>query len=467
MTNTTITPSTGKVRRDVLGGKRGQGKVWRGRVRRPDPSKIAVAPTAERLTGNAGLARFGQFVRSIGVPAELRRAFKRLKSGHMVVYPMETQVQLLIDAHVAGESRVFGIEALAADPLFVRLAGGTVPSIDTVYRDYNRFDERALTALETMVAHHGLNAAELRRHRVHHCDIDSTVTTSTGEHEGAEVGYNPRHHGRPSFHPIVARSAELGTCVGAVLRPGDTGFGNDDAETIATIVRRMKSALRPKDDLYVRIDGAADCAGILAAITAEAAMFVVKARLTADLKRAVASTTSWRTVDRDAFDQPITQVADVTFEREEWKRRGLKVRVVASRTKEVRAGKQVFLWPDEEYAVKVYLTSSDEPAADVARRYEGRAGIESQIAEWKGGWGIGDMPCWGFDANHAAMLIKLFAHNLIRKFALAFAPRLAAARWRIDWLRRALINVAGRLVKTGRSWTLYVPATSELACQLE
>lgn len=423
MTNTTITPSTGKVRRDILGGKRGQGKVWRGRVRRPDPSKITVAPTSERLTSNAGLARFGQFVRSIGLPADLRQAFRRLKAGHMVVYPMETQIQLLIDAHVAGESRVFGIEALAADPLFVRLAGGTVPSIDTVYRDYNRFDKRALTALEAMLAHHGLDPAELRRYGEHHLDIDTTVMTSTGEHEGAELGYNPRHHGRPSFHPITARSAELGTCVGAVLRPGDTGFGNEDAETVAMLVRRMKRNLRPKDDLYVRIDGAADCAAILAAITAEAAMFVVKARLTADVKRAVGSTTAWRTVDHDAFDQPITQVADITFERDEWKRRGLKVRVVASRTKEVRAGKQVFLWPDEEYAVKVYLTNSAEPAADVAKRYEGRAGIEPQIAEWKGGWGIGDMPCWGFDANHAAMLIKLLAHNLVRKFARAFALR--------------------------------------------
>ncbi len=32
-------------------------------------------------------------------------------------------------------------ESLAADPLFVRLAGGVVPSLDTVYRDLCRFDD--------------------------------------------------------------------------------------------------------------------------------------------------------------------------------------------------------------------------------------------------------------------------------------------------------------------------------------
>ena len=76
-----------------------------------------------------------------GIDAELARLFFRLKSSPMVIYPMETQLRLLLDANVAGEHRVFGLESLAPDPLFVRLAGGVVPSIDTVYRDLGRFDE--------------------------------------------------------------------------------------------------------------------------------------------------------------------------------------------------------------------------------------------------------------------------------------------------------------------------------------
>lgn len=466
MTTSTITPSTGKVRRDVVGGKRGQGKHWPGRVRRADPAKIDTKPTNEKLTSHAGLVRFGRFLREQGVPDDLRRMFHRLKKGPLVVYGMESQVQLLIDMHVAGESRVFGVEALAADPLFVRLAGGTVPSVDTIYRDLNRFDEKAIVALEEYVAKHGLDREALRRHREHHLDLDTSVLSLTGEHEGAAVGYNPHHHGRPSHHPILARSAELDACVGAFLRPGDTALGNDDAPHVGRIVRRFKSALTPKQELYVRIDRGGDCTAIMSAIAASKAHFVIKARLTRDLREAVA-TAKWRTVDRDAMEQPVTQVAEVEFARDEWTKTGLPVRVVASRTKEPGPGKQVFLWEDEEWAVQVYLTNTAEPAADVAKRYQGRAGIEPTIAEWKNGWGIGDMPCWGFDANHAAMLIKLLAHNLMRRFARAVAPRLARARWRIDWLRRALINVAGKLVRTGRQWTLLVPAASELACQQE
>jgi Transposase DDE domain group 1 len=464
MNTKAITPSTGKVRRDVVGGQRGQGNEWNGRVRRADARRITISGTKERLSSNAGLVRFGSFTRQLGVPAELRRRFRRLKKGPQVVYPMEVQLQTLLDAHVAGESRVFGIESLAADPLFVRLAGGTVPSVDTLYRDLRRFDDEAIASLEELIACHGLDRDALRRHREVHLDIDTSVLSLTGDHQGGELGYNPRNHSRPSYHPILSRCAELDTCVGAYLRPGNTGFGAEDASTVGRIVRRMKSRLTAKQNLYVRIDAASDCTALLSSIVAEQAFFVVKARLTAGLRDAVAATTRWTTVDRDALDAPVTQVAEVVFARDEWIKAGLQVRVVALRTKESRAGKQVYLWPDEEYTVKVYLTNSDEDAADVARRYEGRAGVEPLIAEWKNGWGIGDMPCWGFNANHAALLVKLLAHNLLRRFARAVAPRLARARWRVEWIRRALINVAGKLVKTGRRWTLAVPEKSELLC---
>ena len=470
MTTTTNAPSTGKVRREVIGGKRGAGHAYqeRGeRVRRPDAQRITFAPTEERLTALSGLVAFGRFVRSAGVDLALR-AFDRLKPANRgLVYPMHAQMRLLLDAYVAGESRVFGLEALAADPIFVRLAGGTVPCLDTVYRDLNRFDADAITQLEEMVANWGIDREALAEHRSVDLDIDTTVTPLFGAHEGGVPGPNPRFHGRPSYHPIVARIAQTDTCAGVLLRRGDTSFGNDDAVTVRRLVRRAKSALTSKQELFVRIDAAADCTEILSAIAEENATFLVKTRMTSDLVNAIAATTTWRTVDSDANDEPQTQVADVEFQRKGWVLRGRLVRVIAVRTKEPRSGKQRLLWPDEEYTVKAYLTNSDDDALALSRRYEDRAGLETLIAEWKGGWGIGEHPCWGFDANHAAMLLKMLAHNLVRRFAAAVVPVLADARWRIQWLRRALIAVAGQLVRSGRRWQLRVPAASPLARLIE
>jgi hypothetical protein len=56
------------------------------------------------------------------------------------------------------------------------------------------------------------------------------------------------------------------------------------------------------------------------------------------------------------------------------------------------------------------------------------------------------------DANHAALLIKLLSHNLLRRYAIDCAPALAA--WRAPWIRRALIVVPGRFGRHGRSFRL-------------
>ena len=122
-TGTPHATSIHKVRRDVRGGKRGDGDRRHERIRRADPTRIRRGQDDATLTGVAGLASFGSYCRRKGVDAEFRRLFFRLKSSPMVVYPMEAQLRLLLDANVAGEARVFGLESLAADPLFVRLAG--------------------------------------------------------------------------------------------------------------------------------------------------------------------------------------------------------------------------------------------------------------------------------------------------------------------------------------------------------
>jgi hypothetical protein len=84
-----------------------------------------------------------------------------------------------------------------------------MPSLDTVYLDLARVDEGSLGQLEAMMADHGL--AAVRRPlklRVVHLDIDTTVTQVFGsETEGALPGPNPKYHGRPSFHPVLARIA--------------------------------------------------------------------------------------------------------------------------------------------------------------------------------------------------------------------------------------------------------------------
>jgi hypothetical protein len=452
-----------KVRRRALGSKRAMGWDYQARgrrVRRPDPGKIHLGKPDGTLTGVAGLAPFGVFLRRMGLDRVLD-SFNDLKSGSRVVYPMGAQLRLLLDAAAVGEHRVFGIESLGSDPLFVHLAGGSVPSIDTVYRDLCRMDDFALAKLELVVADQGLaEVRALRLDRVH-LDVDTTVEPLFGHQEGALPGPNPRYHGRPSYHPLLAVVAETETCVGAVLRPGDRGLGGNDARSLRTYVDRVRAAVGMDADLVVRIDAGGDCAEFFEEISGAGAHFLVKARLTADLLGAVAHHSTWTTVDSDADGRPLRQVAEIEFARKEWRERGLRVRVIAVRSLERDVGKQVYLWEDLEYTTHVVLTNDFGQAADdVARDYDGRAQVETIIAELKGALGIGKVPSQTFDANHAAFLIKLLAHNLLRRYARLIA---APPTWRLPWLRRAFMRVPGRLVRSGRQWTLRLPPESPLA----
>ena len=217
----------------------------------------------------------------------------------------------------------------------------------------------------------------------------------------------------------------------------------------------------PKTIIHTRIDAAADCAEILEAIDDQGSFFTVKARLTRDLLYAVATVTRWRSVDWDADGKPTIQVAETPFVRKSWSEAGVKVRAVAVRTLERDIGKQVKLWELDDYSVQVFLTNDfDCPAEDVARRYNGRAGVEPLIAEMKNGYGIGAVPSASFAANHAALLLKMLVHNLLRRFVVDRIPKLRS--WRVAWLRRVLIRVPACLIRHGRGRTLRLPPAGAL-----
>ena len=454
MTKTTSTPRTRKVRRRSAGGKPSRGwELQRAgrKVRRADVRKLRIGDTDAKLTTVGGLVSFNAFAGEQGLPGELRRRFGRLKTGAGVVYPMGAQMQLLLDMSVAGGQRVFDLEMLAADPLFVHLAGGSVPSIDILYDDLRRFDAQALEDLEELVAKHGVAPLRGRRMSEVFLDIDTTVTPVFGEQEGARPGPNPRYHGRPSYHPILARVAQSGTIVGARLRPGDTGLGELDVEDVEQWLDRTRDAAGKAALITTRMDAGGDCAALLRSIDSKGAWFLVKMKQTPNLVGAVWATKRWTTVDRDALGQPTRQVAEIAFEREGWPPG--QWRVFAVRTNERRSGNQSCLWQDLDFSVHVFATNDHAHDADeLARRYDDRAGIETVIAELKGGFGIGKTSTDCFDANEAAFLLKVLAFNLLRRWVQARHRPLAS--WRTPWLRRICVQVPGRLLRSGGRWEL-------------
>jgi hypothetical protein len=397
-----------------------------------------------------GLFDYTPFVPRVRLGRGLARDFGHLKTGKQVVYPMHTQMQLLIDAAVVGARRVFDFEWLATDPIFEHLAGGAVPSIDTLYDDLRRFGPEELEGLEALMAEQGLQLLRDGRFDRVTVDIDTTVMPLFGHQEGALPGSNPRYHGRPSHHPILARIAETDTVFGARLRPGDTGLGETDVEDVEQWLDRAREAAGPKALITVRIDAGGDCAALLGAIHGRRALFVVKAKQTPNLLGAAMQQTDWHTVDIDADGKPSRQAAQLDFQREDWPPG---YRVIAIRTNERDSGRQVFLWDGLDLSVQFFVTNDMFSDIDeLARIYDHRAGVEPLIGELKNGFAIGKSSSADFCANEAAFLLKLLAYNLMRRWTAATFPSLAV--WRSSWIRRFALLLPARLLRSGGRWII-------------
>jgi Transposase DDE domain group 1 len=377
MTTPLATPSTQKVRRDVLAGKRADGHRRAQPIRRPDPRRLGLGAPDSSLRGVAGLAPFGAFLADDGLDRALHDAFSAFKDAPSVVSPMTAQLRLLMDAFAAGEARVFGLEALAADPLFIRLVGGVVPSLDTVYRDLARVDEGTVAALKGLMAAQSLRPLGRKLLNEVFLDVNNTVAPLFGPHEGARPGSNPHYPGRPSYHPVLARVAETDTCVGALLRPGDTAFGEADVP----VVERLRRAVGLSCVIRMRVDAACDCA----ALDRLGCWATVKARRTRDLCDAIATLPKGRgrSIDWGADRRGERQVAEVDFARQSWAEVGVRVRVVAVRSRERDNERCVyFFWNDLDLTVQAFLTNDAFSDADaVARQYDACAGIEPLIGE--------------------------------------------------------------------------------------
>jgi hypothetical protein len=124
------------------------------RVRRADVRELKRGRMIQRCPGLVGWLTFTAFVQRERLGRRLARDFGHLKVGKRVVYPMHGQMQLLTDAAVVGAPRVFDFEWLATDLIFEHLAGGAVPSVDTLYDDLRRLgpEDPAIVAFDSSSA---------------------------------------------------------------------------------------------------------------------------------------------------------------------------------------------------------------------------------------------------------------------------------------------------------------------------
>src|SRR5438445_10427304 len=112
-------------------------------------------------------------------------------------------------------------------------------------------------------------------------DLDSTVVTSFGHQDGAEVGYNPRYRGKRSYNPLLCVEANSSFLWDAELRPGNAGVWEGSPALLDTSFANLPPEIR---ELRFRADAGFGYDPVLRKLESHPCDYAVVARLTAPLK---------------------------------------------------------------------------------------------------------------------------------------------------------------------------------------
>ena len=105
------------------------------------------------------------------------------------------------------------------------------PTDDTIRNLFRRFGMGEVQRLFAPLAEWQMQRLP-HRAEGYTLDLDSTVFERYGKQEGSLKGHNPRKHGRPSHHPLLAVLSEAHFLLHGWLRSGNCGTSRGVEEKV-------------------------------------------------------------------------------------------------------------------------------------------------------------------------------------------------------------------------------------------
>jgi len=408
--------------------------------------KVELRETERAVTPFGGLVVFFEFLRRIGYGPAVRLHLPFSLTSPNAIDPVETFTAFLLSV-VAGARRFAHTSVLRSDVALHALLGiCRFPIDDTVRNLFKRFGQGQCQRFFS-----GLWSWQLERLPAcssgYSLDLDSTVFERYGRQQGALRGPNPRKHGRPSHHPLVAVLAEAHFLLHGWLRSGNCGTSRGVVEFLKEALALLpeKHALR-----VVRADAGFFDQQLLGFLEERGLHYIVVARLTRWLKREAARVTAWRAVDQNYA------VGEFSLQLFGWDRpRRFVVIREELRAERASLGRKLLEVPG--YTFRLFVTDLLLPPEEIWRDYNLRADQENRIAELKYDLAADDFCLQQFFATEAAFRSILLLFNLLGEFqrACRFTTYRQPATLRTQvFLCGALLGRAGRrlVLHLSASW---------------
>lgn len=418
------------------------------RPARPVPTPVVSGSEAD-LTPVAGVVLWGPLLDRLNVVAEVdRRGLRSIGPGG---YSGGACYRALVETLLAGGD-FLSDRALLADPATAALRrGNPLPSVATLWRflagaDLGRVSKAAATNRVMLRRAWAAGAApEGTRLTI---DPDATRVATYGP---GKQGSTFARTGQTALSPLVGVCGETGDVLALRARGGAANDGRAMGSFLDECVRAVPSPARKRYRLWIRVDSAGYSDQVLAAAERHDADFSVTARGYPTVTGVVhALATDPTTVWTPALGAETDRGSEITETRATLLGRSLRLIV----RRQPRAAGEQLAFDDLDgwrlHAIVTNVSAERMSAAEVEAHHRLRGGIpEDTIRALKHDFGMSHAPVQPFFGNWLYWQAAALAHNVglwLRTLAL---PR-TFRRARGKRLRLAFLNVAARLVRTGR-----------------
>lgn len=409
------------------------------------PKNLKISFTGKNVTHFGGIYLLHLFLKRIKLKSLLsKKVFFAQRNNH---YTISEVILALVYPIALGFGRIETTHLLRHNGVFQYLTGlPTYPDPQTLRRFLLRMAPLSLPRLRRL--HDRLLSAMILKPssptRIIF-DMDSTVLVLYGKQEMANIGYNPKKRGRPSYHPLVGFNGITKDYWHGELRPGDAHTAAGVLEFLEATFAKVPSSVKV---IIIRADKGFFDHKTVEYLESKKAQFAIVARLTPPIKRRLAGLSYRRYssgIETAEFMQPI--------------KAGHKEHrfVVIRRPIPEDPSEQLSLFSLGKYSYQVIVTNLNLTPLNTWKFYNSRAAVELIIKELKGDYPLAKIPTKHFAANEAYFHILLFSYNLINWFKRLCLPK-DIQKMTLNTLRSRLLLIPGVLVKSDNRPTLKLPA---------
>ena len=369
------------------------------------PNGTEIAFTDQPITGWGGLAVVARFFEVIGIREFLAKALPDGRTSPNQV-PVVVMAMALLVTILMGGRRFSHVERFRSDPVLPKMFDlSRTASAMTITRYFGGFTKQHVQHLVDSVGS-GLWGRLIPADPTAVLDLDSTIFERYGQQEGSLKGHNPRKHGRPSHHPILAMLAGSKRILHTWLRSGNTGTARGAEAFLDEALHRLPPHTRVQT---VRADSGFFISGFLTPLEVRGLKSAVAARMQPPIHKAIAGLQGWRPFGRGV------EVCELPWQPFRWAapRRLVVVRELL-RERPDAAGRRLFDLPG--YTVHAVVTNLSLAPEEVWRFYNGRADCENRIKELKLDFAADGFCLRSFQGTEAVLQLNCLLFNLLSAF---------------------------------------------------